>query len=169
MFQSTPPRGRRPNLSISFDTMRCFNPRLREGGDVADYTGCSWTKGFNPRLREGGDKLFKLQGDGLYVSIHASAREATSHSSLQSNIQSFQSTPPRGRRHLKSGKVSVIVEFQSTPPRGRRRFCRAHPVCRSVFQSTPPRGRRPSLRCDPPPAGVSIHASAREATRLPSR
>ena len=57
LFQSTPPRRRRPRLY----EQRCvfnlyFNPRLREGGDT--YTFC----GIYP---------------AYYISIHASAKEAT--------------------------------------------------------------------------------------------
>ena len=55
MFQSTPPRGRRHNLSRVFSHCACFNPRLREGGDQAT------TAAIYDRM----------------VSIHASAREAT--------------------------------------------------------------------------------------------
>ena len=54
-FQSTPPRGRRHSVSESNGSHACFNPRLREGGDVVSG---------NLVLDE-------------IVSIHASAREAT--------------------------------------------------------------------------------------------
>ncbi len=33
----------------------CFNPRLREGGDLCFVGSLSDTDSFNPRLREGGD------------------------------------------------------------------------------------------------------------------
>ena len=56
LFQSTPPRGRRPR-----DT-------LKESAD-----NCN----FNPRLREGGDFPRWLLSDLFVISIHASAREAT--------------------------------------------------------------------------------------------
>ena len=57
--------------------------------------------------------------------------------------------------------------FQSTPPHGRRLEdlpCESLPT---AFQSTPPHGRRRCIFDDAYRAlGVSIHASAREATRL---
>ena len=56
MFQSTPPRGRRRKDGGGLMKMESFNPRLREGGDEP----CD-------------DDL----PQGIYVSIHASAREAT--------------------------------------------------------------------------------------------
>ena len=102
VFQSTPPRGRRPSMQAQARMASySFNPRLRAGGD------CRWTGGRPPPEK---------------VSIHASAREATSMM-MPSNVSSG---------------------FQSTPPRGRRR---------------PPSSGRPCRR------RVSIHASAREATR----
>ncbi len=78
-----------------------FNPRLREGGDLAQAgVPAAFTPSFNPRLREGGDHIRLPSSkcpDGfqstpprgrrlgqsdrdtqkLFVSIHASAREAT--------------------------------------------------------------------------------------------
>ena len=101
----------------------------------------------------------------------------------------FQSTPPLGRRRMSGRQMwrhlnfnprlreggdqysltfsRVGGAFQSTPPLGRRRTSfRAFNFPR-LFQSTPPRGRRLQ------PAGqrnisdiISIHASAREATRM---
>ena len=55
-FQSTPPRGRRLIVETSQQGSKSFNPRLRAGGDVI---------------------VLKYMGQKL-VSIHASAREATS-------------------------------------------------------------------------------------------
>ena len=58
-------------------TSRCFNPRLRAGGD--GRCGCSQDRdhGFNPRLRAGGDDAYPGLVIALDVSTHASAREAT--------------------------------------------------------------------------------------------
>ena len=77
------------------------------------------------------------------VSIHASAREATFRLCGYKFLLLFQSTPPRGRRLISSSVMVRSSMFQSTPPRGRRRNCR------HSFGSGD---------------GVSIHASAREAT-----
>ena len=78
----------------------------------------------------------------LYVSIHASAREAT----------------------LRNCQPNMRAQFQSTPPRGRRQG--------AALSRLPGKRFNPRLRegGDSPPAlrcvlsGVSIHASAREAT-----
>ena len=126
----------------------------------------------------------------IRASIHASAREATVLA-LESDLESekFQSTPPHGRRRCPTAGMRGCGSFQSTPPHGRRLPSALHGCGHMQFQSTPPHGRRPSrdwiqsaassagfnprLRTggdgplfvgDTPRAGVSIHASAREAT-----
>ena len=55
-----------------------FNPCLREGGDqYGDEYQCN-PADFNPRLREGGDFILLIILYELpYISIHASAKEAT--------------------------------------------------------------------------------------------
>ena len=77
----------------------------------------------------------------------------------------FQSTPPRGRRHWTVGIAGALTAFQSTPPRGRRRATvsrkgrsrvRFNPRLRAGGDEC----RLTVTACD----GVSIHASAREAT-----
>ena len=75
-FQSTPPRGRRPDTYTYYVVLPGFNPRLRVGGDKCVKFLPPATKGFNPRLRVGGD-------------LAAGADHAP---------DLFQSTPPRGRR-----------------------------------------------------------------------
>ena len=103
MFQSTPPHGRRLDSGPKPTTPRkCFNPRLRTGGDhgarEVQYPGSgsfnprlrtggddmpgiasAFLQRFNPRLRTGGDEIIRtLPAAPHDVSIHASAREATS-------------------------------------------------------------------------------------------
>ena len=99
---------------------------------------------FNPRLREGGDEA---GGDEQWISNNFNPR----------------------LREGGDGVAPVITEdknlFQSTPPRGRRLSSRESRTSLHRFQSTPPRGRRLyEYACDWSKAGISIHASAREAT-----
>ncbi len=125
---------------------------------------------------------------GMGVSIHASAREATSAplpqdmrpASFNPRLRTggdytvkwditldatFQSTPPHGRRHALSNLYFTPLEFQSTPPHGRRPVGISERIWFYWFQSTPPHGRRRARLAGPLPGGdVSIHASAREAT-----
>ena len=98
LFQSTPPRRRRLEAIANSLEHIDFNPRLREGGDIPDeYMTCTvsfqstpprrrrrYEKyqcyiaiNFNPRLREGGDTDQAALGRALAISIHASAKEAT--------------------------------------------------------------------------------------------
>ena len=98
-----------------------FNPRLREGGDIICIVGNSCIVNFNPRLREGGDFSSLSSVDGETISIHASAKEATSMIALDKLLSIFQSTPPRRRRQWTDCLYSSGQRFQSTPPRRRRR------------------------------------------------
>ena len=82
VFQSTPPHGRRPRLTLPFLTTLSFNPRPRTGGDVGPLPG------------------FR----GYEVSIHAPAREATDPADLCDGPRWFQSTPPHGRRPAADAK-----------------------------------------------------------------
>ena len=129
-------------------------------------------------------RIFSL----LYISIHASAKEATYVISACSSLSLFQSTPPRRRRPVEAAKEIMKVEFQSTPPRRRRLDPNRIRNNRSSFQSTPPRRRRPGCRmfgsthtyfnprlreggdelCNKAYLlmAISIHASAKEATEL---
>ena len=82
IFQSTPPRRRRPLMGSIVHSKMNFNPRLREGGDVM---------------------LCTLQAP-LWISIHASAKEATIRSvCIPTRERNFN---PRLRE---GGDVSIIV------------------------------------------------------------
>ena len=122
------------------------------------------------------------------ISIHASAREATSPPAFRKNLRHiFQSTPPRGRRRQytshqywhghyfnprlreggdtknsgKNGNFSISIHASA------REATISPDLSRGLrsFQSTPPRGRRrPLCRLGDVFIYISIHASAREAT-----
>ena len=146
MFQSTPPHGRRRGARQAPAPLRCFNPRLRTGGDVlfrhaapaADQFQSTPPHGRRPR-----------------------PKDSTCTS------RPFQSTPPHGRRLRTILSGRGFSTFQSTPPHGRRPVQTAPARARqgSTFQSTPPHGRRRRIRgAEQLNFFVSIHASAREAT-----
>ena len=100
---------------------------------------------FNPRLRTGGDyatgSTFSRGS-----SFNPRLRTGGDYSSRQINdtLRRFQSAPPHGRRRSSSGVVRRLS---------------------GQFQSAPPHGRRQAVPCASDRAGVSIRASAREATR----
>ena len=78
-FQSTPPRRRRRKPVRCRKPMHChFNPRLREGGDLASYANTLVISGFQstpPRRRR---RIAGIPEVGVNdISIHASAKEAT--------------------------------------------------------------------------------------------
>ncbi len=85
----------------------------------------------------------------FYISIHASAREATIRSIY--DLCCFVHFNPR----LREG--GDITDFLTSSHLSR-------------FQSTPPRGRRHDIKsANDYMDAISIHASAREATQLPSK
>ncbi len=188
-FQSTPPRGRRPEGLVGLLRACRFQstpPRGRRPPAPPARPGRA--SSFNPRLRAGGDPTAGWK---------------------QRPMIGFQSTPPRGRRQ---GRTNAGAEGAGFNPRLRaggdstRRggvtyipgfnprlraggdSCTCHPkMLATMFQSTPPRGRRrprrhridlpvsfnPRLRAGGDHVGVhpdrgaavSFHASAREATQ----
>ena len=145
-FQSTPPRGRRLVRRAELERVQCFNPRLREGGDSPSGYFYIVSYGFNPRLREGGDIDGVLSECRASVSIHASAREATSqnltdqrirnvsiHASAREATRNWLLEPLLGRVSIHASAREATLtstaprptpSFQSTPPRGRRHGCK---------------------------------------------
>ncbi len=80
-FQSTRPRGARHNHRPDADHRRgCFNPRARGGRDMTNKVWIPACAGFNPRARGGRDQF---QRSSLYGKLL------------------FQSTRPRGARHVR--------------------------------------------------------------------
>ena len=78
-----------------------FNPRSHEGSDAAvdalDYLKAN----FNPRSHEGSDSISSVTDPVLIISIHAPTRGATvSVYPVSKSATIFQSTLPRGERHL---------------------------------------------------------------------
>ncbi len=100
MFQSTPPRGGRPNLPIEVTGDDVFQSTPPRGGRRAGV----------PELRGFAE-----------VSIHAPAWGATFACPLAYCAAAFQSTPPRGGRPGSCPVDWAHCRFQSTPPRGGRR------------------------------------------------
>ena len=149
--------------SIAF--LSCFNPRVREGRDVpscglAHHRLFQSTRPrgtrprlhlrsrtplrFNPRVREGRDEAGGLCDKPAHaVSIHASARDATHPQVAAEAFCLFQSTRPRGTRRTKSLLLSPRLRFN---PRVRE-------------------GRDLDRALGDDAGNVSIHASARDATK----
>ena len=145
-FQSTRPRGARPSSRPRLVEARCFNPRARAGRDRRWRKGCAEEPVSIHAPARGATSVHGTFATYLYVSIHAPARGATSRRREVRLSSLFQSTRPRGARQGTGLKPVPWAEFQSTRPRGARQ-------CR--------------IPLSPLHYGVSIHAPARGATRLP--
>ena len=119
---------------------------------------------FNPRVRAGRDARQPQEPHRSRVSIHASARDATGRKERHPIGYLFQSTRPRGTRHLCLDAVHAVDAFQSTRPRGTRRQegAASHRVLVSIHASA--RDATKASDEDEVMDQVSIHASARDAT-----
>ena len=76
------------------------------------------------------------------ISIHAPTWGATAYTIPTLGDPQFQSTHPRGVRHIMLIVLSCLNRFQSTHPRGVRRDVGECCACALAFQSTHPRGVR---------------------------
>ena len=97
-FQSTPPRGWRPWPPAADDNAVYFNPLHHEGGDIAFLNKSTLFLDFNPLHHEGGDPASCRSTGCVYISIHSTTRVETSRVRTPSDVNLFQSTPPRGWR-----------------------------------------------------------------------
>ena len=100
-------------------------------------------KYFNPRLREGGDGCNSWRFIVFGISIHASAKEATSADTVAITLGTDFNPRLREGGDLYPFSIPPIIKiFQSTPPRRRRHTYTYDWKYRWGFQSTPPRRRR---------------------------
>ena len=143
----------------------CFYPRLREGGDEFGALIYGFLSCFYPRLREGGDiqrfHFISLRG----VSIHASAREATSHClvlCLRGKV-SIHASAREATRPIFGTDRSAMVSIHASA-REATVFCLRRLGILDVSIHASAREATDADRPGPRPFRVSIHASAREAT-----
>ena len=81
--------------------LRCFNPRAREGRDLAYVSARAKTAGFQSTRPRGARRTPDKDGaPGKDVSIHAPARGATRAWRTGRRGRAFQSTRPRGARRV---------------------------------------------------------------------
>ena len=121
MFQSTHPRGVRHRLGCYCQTLCCFNPRTHEGCDVVSVMSHVIMIGFNPRTHEGCDLLVvvtMLFPTSFNPRTHEGC-DKMSNNGIFAN-RAFQSTHPRGVRHIYLDFKDYLEKFQSTHPRGVR-------------------------------------------------
>ena len=143
LFQSTPPRRRR---HCPFITKSNININ------------------FNPRLREGGDNIFPKTISLIWISIHASAKEATKIGrsrqyplSISIHASAKEATTYNLLKQAEKG-ISIHASAKEATSLNMNGFRR------KKFQSTPPRRRRRNGISFTGKFFISIHASAKEAT-----
>ena len=145
-FQSTRPRGARPDAARGMVHRRGFNPRARAGRDECE----TWIVHISSQ-----------------VSIHAPARGATATSAIPGPADiKFQSTRPRGARPVALGMPLRQNVFQSTRPRGARQGRPAWAQRKIEFQSTRPRGARRQIVDDTLMAGKVFQSTRPRGARL---
>ncbi len=178
-FQSTPPRGWRRRTPDTSSSRTYFNPLHHEGGDTVSRTFIPEPNYFNPLHHEGGDEYpltrnFSLtcdfnplhhEGGDLHfrhtfqplgpISIHSTTRVETGwrrviYHQIKAAIL-FQSTPPRGWRHLESLTGQIAHYFNPLHHEGGDIRGPSRCLLRRLFQSTPPRGWRLTLSVAHPP------------------
>ena len=143
-FQSTLPRGERPNFGNSHRSTFNFNPRSREGSDPvctlppcppgisihAPARGATGSlrhislghRDFNPRSREGSDDfLFATCYSINYFNPRSREGSDDGNEKKIAVDDLFQSTLPRGERRESTSGMDQHRKFQSTLPRGERR------------------------------------------------
>ena len=145
-----------------------FNPRLRTGGDQDLQTHAVDAGLFQSTPPHGRRRYvpFRLIWDE-FVSIHASAREATfNYKPLELFHESFNPRLRTGGDERGSVQVGGYTRFNPRLRTGGDKRQSAQKAKHGLFQSTPPHGRRRDAAAVARHSGrVSIHASAREATR----
>ena len=138
-FQSTRPRGARPDVSSYSPRSSCFNPRAREGRDYSKkYIGTHGSS-FNPRAREGRDNAARPKKSATAVSIHAPARGATAQQLFRVLTRDISiHAPARGATPDEVLRILGEPTFQSTRPRGARR---TEDERKAIFTGFNPRAR----------------------------
>ena len=144
MFQSTRPRGARLTGSSAGNLMECFNPRAREGRDVAVGNSVWICQVSIHAPARGATVSSRLIVCLALVSIHAPARGATAMAATSK--PDYKCFNPRAREGRDPDCLlfhQFAALFQSTRPRGARQQRFVQRYSDDTFQSTRPRGARP--------------------------
>ena len=165
-FQSALPRGERPQSFFYVPFAQIFQSALPRGERLPCTAILHFPVHFNPRSREGSD----IASDRLKLSsiVFQSAlpRGERLHHFLPSHRPSiFQSALPRGERRQCSVYCGELSNFNPRSREGSDRLGRIKLCFGCKFQSALPRGERPwcPRQCHHAPA-ISIRAPARGAT-----
>ena len=166
-FQSTPPRGGRPNIAQYFLGSIRFQSTPPRGGRLGKVNRRNRTKLFQSTPPRGGRPFKDLtKSDQARVSIHAPARGATPRRQpTPPSSPRFNPRPRAGGDRLNGSGTSFAPCFNPRPRAGGDNRYGFNRFDNSLFQSTPPRGgRHHQNENQETQKTVSIHAPARGAT-----
>ena len=187
-FQSTHPRGVRPNHCRFYDRRETISIHAPTWGATTLFSSSSFfSSDFNPRTHVGCDFLFTYFVNSLrnfnprthvgcdvslfFINQTCQNFNPRTHVGCDENallavwvIHTFQSTHPRGVRHTFIDDITDVIKFQSTHPRGVR------PVMVRASPPLPYFNPRTHVGCDEnasilrPRKSISIHAPTWGAT-----
>ena len=170
-FQSTLPRRERHRLHLIKRSDMNFNPRSREGSDVAALAICDANTNFNPRSREGSDgkylygirrqhhfnprsregsdKLVFAVTNPSNISIHAPAKGATAVPIGKIIVCIYFNPRSREGSDLEQTKWADLLEISiHAPAKGATGMPIYAEAIEEIFQSTLPRRERRIPRCN---------------------
>ena len=134
-----PAKGATPCTERGISCIPHFNPRSREGSDMADSPMRRIAMNFNPRSREGSDKTIEAHSREKRISIHAPVKGATRKARLLL-LHHFISihAPVKGATKMPL-KVGSMVDISiHAPVKGATRRYGNSRVRLKIFQSTLP-------------------------------
>ena len=116
-FQSTPPRGRRRYAVIVFQVGVGFNPRLHAGGDCITIIPSRYCVRFNPRLHAGGDLLrlrLCLPQSGFNPRLHAGGDYAREGATADIAVSIHASTREATQQLIDADRWLIVSIHAST-------------------------------------------------------
>ena len=143
-FQSTFPRGERRNKKERANTYIRISIHVPAWG-TTNLDGNTSSKIYISIHVPAWGTTYQIVDIGLrmLISIHVPAWGTTRLKAIETVLDKFQSTFPRGERPFFSWLLSCFKGFQSTFPRGERQVPGRIYKSLRQFQSTFPRGERP--------------------------
>ena len=173
VFQPTLPRGERRRRCCSFQKRTTISTHAPARGATPQLLSrCPENGYFNPRSREGSDLAYRNPSNAFKISTHAPARGATAPlKTTNLSIPISTHAPARGATMARSSGLLAAERFQPTLPRGERHMWKKLLRIRQLkFQPTLPRGERRNCKYQPLTVfPISTHAPARGATNVKPR
>ena len=136
-----PARGATFNGLVHVDDLFDFNPRSREGSDVAQAPNQCYHSYFNPRSREGSDSAGPPAAPPSAISIHAPARGATPSFPARSRCCRYFNPRSREGSDINKRLLPELREISiHAPARGATGVCGVSARCPTISIHAPARG-----------------------------